>query len=57
MRPVLVDVYAIHALAINVAAEVRPLVYDKALLAPPLSEICERGAEQAGAYNEIIVLI
>ena len=46
---------ALDVLAINVAAQVGALVYDEAPLALLVGEVCERGSEEAGADDEIVV--
>lgn len=54
---ILVDVDALHILAIDVAAEVRSLVDDKATGAPFMGEVGEGGTEEAGAHDEVVVRI
>ena len=54
---ILVDVDALHILAIDVAAEVRALVDDKATGASLMGEVGEGGTEEAGAHDEVVVRI
>lgn len=55
MGTVLVDVNAFDVLAIDVTAEVGAFVYDEAGFASLTGFVGEGGAEEAGAYYEVIV--
>ena len=57
MCAILVHVDALDVLAIDVAAQVGPLVYDQAPLALLVGEVGERGSEEAGADDEIVVMV
>ena len=50
MRTILVHIYPLDVLTIDIAAEMRPLVYHQALFALLYGKMCECGSEQAGAY-------
>jgi hypothetical protein len=52
---VFVDVYPFDGLAVDVPSGVGAFVDDEASFAPAGGEVCECGAEQAGAYDEIVV--
>jgi len=52
-----VDVNAFNVLAIDVTAEVGAFVYDEAGLACLTGFVGEGGAEEAGAYYQIIVFL
>ena len=56
MRAILVHVDALDVLAIDVAAQVEPLVYDEAPLALLMGKMSERGSIETGANDETIVL-
>ena len=45
----------IDGLAVDVPSGVGAFVDDEASFAPAGGEVCECGAEQAGAYDEIVV--
>lgn len=56
MRSVLVDGDAIHVLAVDVPAQLRPPVDDQALL-PPVRRLPGEGAsEQAAAHDMVVVM-
>ena len=55
MCAVFVDVYPFDGLAVDVPSGVGAFVDDEASFAPAGGEVCECGAEQAGAYDEIVV--
>ncbi len=52
---VFVDVYATHALAIQIAARMRPAVYHEATLALPHGTVCDDRTEQSRTYYQIII--
>ena len=56
MGTILVDVDTFDILAIDVTAEVGAFVYDEAGLACLTGFVGEGGAEEAGAYNQIVVM-
>ena len=51
MRSVLMHINTLDIFAIDIATELWPLVYHQTLLPLLMSEVCECGAEKAGAYN------
>lgn len=55
VRPVLMHVYALNALAKDVAAEVLTLVYNQAFLAALTGKVGKRSPEQAGADDKVII--
>jgi hypothetical protein len=57
MGTILVDVNAFNVLAIDVTAEVGAFVYDEAGFASLTGFVGEGGAEEAGAYYQIIVFL
>lgn len=57
MCAILMDVDALDVLAIDVAAQVWAFVDDEARLALLAGEVGERGSEEPGAHDEIVVMI
>ena len=56
MCAILMHVDALDVLAIDVAAQVGALVYDEAPLALLVGEMGERGSEEAGAHDKIVIM-
>ena len=55
MGAILMHMDALDLLAIDIPAQMGPLLDDQALLSVPVGEMGERGAEQAGADNQIVI--
>ena len=51
VRSIFVDVDAFHVLAIDVASQLMPLVYDQASLAAHVRKMCECSAEKTRAND------
>ena len=56
MRPILVNIDAVALLAIDIAAELRPLVDNQAAFAGAGGHVGKDSAEKPAAHNEIIVV-
>ncbi len=56
MRPILVYVDTLNILAIDIAAQMRALVYHQAFLTHLLGTIGKGDSEETGADNKIVVI-
>lgn len=57
MRSVAVNIDAFYPFASDIAAHKRAFVYHEAAAPVQACHICERGAIEAGAHNQIIVFL
>ena len=55
VRAVAVDIDAVPAVAVDVAAHVIPLLYDEAGFPPPRRLIRERRAKKAAPHDQVVV--